>query len=69
MRNAYNLFFPILFFTAFTFTSCGEDKPAQNTGNTFTEDMVKGADGGLDSLQLSPDSTETSDADTVQTQL
>ncbi|WP_207429872.1 hypothetical protein [Sabulibacter ruber] len=41
--------------------SCGgEDKPGatEKTGNTNTEDLVEGADGGLDSLNLE-DTTQT----------
>ncbi|WP_205503914.1 hypothetical protein [Rufibacter psychrotolerans] len=47
--------------------SCGgEDKaaPAEQTGNTNTEDMVEGADGGLDSLDLPADTSTTSGATT-----
>ncbi|WP_210465153.1 MULTISPECIES: hypothetical protein [Rufibacter] len=40
------------------FTACGEKAPAEKTGTTNTEDMVEGADGGLDSLNL-PDSSAT----------
>ncbi|WP_156180609.1 hypothetical protein [Rufibacter radiotolerans] len=39
------------------FTACGEG-PAETTGNTASEDMVEGADGGLDSLDLPPDTTK-----------
>ncbi|MBC3542292.1 hypothetical protein ACFSC6_13925 [Rufibacter sediminis] len=40
--------------------SCGGDRPAaEKTGNTNTEDMVEGADGGLDSLDLEDTTTTT----------
>ena len=45
------------------FSSCGGDSNApatEKTGNTNTEDMVEGADGGLDSLDLPADTTNTS---------
>jgi len=42
---------------SFVFTSCGDSKPTETTGNTNTEDLVDGADGGLDSLNLPNDTT------------
>ena len=45
---------------SFVFTAC-ESKPAETTGNTNTEDLVDGADGGLDSLNLPSDSTAIPD--------
>ncbi|WP_181305479.1 hypothetical protein [Rufibacter sp. XAAS-G3-1] len=43
-------------------SSCGGDAqtPAEKTGTTNTEDMVEGVDGGLDSLDLSADTTTSS---------
>ncbi|RNI28947.1 hypothetical protein [Rufibacter latericius] len=47
------------------FSSCGGDKPAaEKTGNTTTEDMVEGADGGLDSLNLEDTTTTTTTGET-----
>ncbi|GAB2547671.1 hypothetical protein GCM10027189_32910 [Rufibacter soli] len=39
------------------FTACGEG-PAENTGTTSSEDMVEGADGGIDSVSLPADTTK-----------
>ncbi|MFC6996947.1 hypothetical protein [Rufibacter roseus] len=66
MKNTANFFAFLLLAAMFTLTSCGDQKPAETTGNTVTEDMVDGADGGLDSLDLSSESNNTSGADTVQ---
>jgi hypothetical protein len=41
-----------------SFTACSSEGPAEQTGNTNTEDMVEGADGGLDSLELPADTTQ-----------
>ncbi|MBA9079631.1 MULTISPECIES: hypothetical protein [Rufibacter] len=68
MKKTANLL-ATAFTAAFLFTSCGDSKPTETTGNTVTEDMVDGADGGLDSLNTSePDSLDTSQQDmTTQT--
>jgi len=50
----------------FTFASCSDTKPAETTGNTNTEDLVDGADGGLDSLDLPTDSTNTSGTTVIE---
>ncbi|MFA1771807.1 hypothetical protein ACD591_10935 [Rufibacter glacialis] len=59
------MMFPLLVAIALTtgFSSCGSDTktPAEKTGNTNTEDMVEGADGGLDSLNLPADTTDNQD--------
>jgi len=49
----------------FTFASC-DSKPAETTGNTNTEDLVDGADGGLDSLDLPNDTTNSSSTPVVE---
>lgn len=56
MKNLTGL--TLVAFGLFAFTACGEG-PAETTGNTATEDMVDGADGGLDSLELPADTTGT----------
>ncbi|WP_148041372.1 hypothetical protein [Rufibacter immobilis] len=45
--------------------ACGDSKPAETTGTTNTEDMVDGADGGLDSLDLPADTTSGTSPDSA----
>ena len=58
MKNISKFAVAALVAISFTFASCGGDtKPTETTGNTNTEDLVDGTDGGLDSLELPADST------------
>jgi len=58
MKYISKIAVPALVIALFTFASC-ESKPTETTGNTNTEDLVDGTDGGLDSLELPNDTTGT----------
>ena len=58
----------ILFTATFSFSACEQKANPEKTGNTTTEDMVEGADGGLDSLNGEPDTTGTNTPDTTNFQ-
>jgi len=62
MKNISKIAVAALIAISFAFASCGETKPTETTGNTNTEDLVDGADGGIDSLVTTTDSTNTATA-------
>ncbi|GAA4299058.1 hypothetical protein [Nibribacter koreensis] len=68
MKTKPYILLTFLFAGSLTLAACEQSGTTEKTGITTTEDMVEGADGGLDSLNAEADTSATITSDTLSLQ-